>query len=233
MISLLPHGISGEQGIGMDTPEAGSKIITRRKVLFGTTNEAKIEHVRAYLKALPVEILSPKDLHIDIDVAEDGQTPEENAAKKAQAYYAAARIPTFAIDAGLRIEKFSEENQPGVYVRRVSDGERSVPDEEILEHYRKGLEEVGGISPGTWYVAVSFVASAGQEHTQLFTLETLMTSEASDSLIPGAPLSSLMKDPPTGRYYSEMAYEERPDLVLIAGILKEDLEKLWTPPSFT
>ncbi len=197
---------------------------SRRKVLFGTKNQAKIGHVRAYLKALPVEVLSPKDLNIDLDVAEDGQTPEENAQKKATAYYAAAGLPTFAIDAALRIEKFSEENQPGVYVRRVSGGEEVVSDAEIIAHYRKALEEIGGTSPGTWYVAISFIASPGQVHTRLFTLETLMTAQAGRTLIPGAPLSSLMKDPATGKYYAEMTHEERPDSALIAGILRQYLE---------
>ena len=92
----------------------------KKQILFGTTNSAKIELIRAYLKALPVNVLSPKDLDIDIDVDENGLTPIENAEKKARAYFALARIPTFSIDAGLRIEKFPEEDQPGVFVRRIS-----------------------------------------------------------------------------------------------------------------
>ncbi len=212
-----------------------------RKILFGTGSDAKIELVRAYLKDLPVLVLSPKDLNIDIDVQEDGRTPLENAAKKAKAYYAAAAvaeaavaeaasaadgIPTFAIDAGLRIEKFPEESQPGVYVNRVTRDGRKASDEEILDYYREGLEAVGGTSPGRWTIAVSFVTSVERVHTQQFQLETLFTSQASQILLPGAPLSSLMKDPGTGRYYSEMEHAERPDSVLIAEIIHQQIEQL-------
>lgn len=196
------------------------------KVLFGTKNLAKIELVRAYLNELPVLVLCPKDLNIDIDVEEDGQTPEENAAKKAKAYYAEAGIPTFAIDAGLRIEKFPEEIQPGVYVRRVSGKGQEVSDEAIIDYYRKKLEDAGGTSPGMWQIAVSFIASPDQIHTRQFQLETVFTSQASKIVLPGAPLSSLMKDPVTVVYYSEMAHEERPDSVLIAEIIRQEIEGL-------
>ncbi|MBN2006606.1 MAG: hypothetical protein JXA21_24855 [Anaerolineae bacterium] len=196
-----------------------------KQVLFGTTNSAKIRHVRAYLEALPVEVLSPGDLNIDIVVEEDGRTPEENAEKKARAYYAAAKMPTFAIDAGLRIEKFPEESQPGVYVRRISGGP-GASDAALLDYYRKSLDEVGGTSPAVWYIAVSFVASADRVGTQHFTLQAVMTSQPSHIVHRDAPLSSLMLDPATGRYYSEMAYRERPDSVLITEILSRHLEGL-------
>jgi len=51
----------------------------KKQILLGTTNQAKINHFRAYLAALPIEILSPGDLGIATDVEEDGKTPEENA----------------------------------------------------------------------------------------------------------------------------------------------------------
>jgi len=198
----------------------------KRQILFGTTNKAKIDLIRAYLNVLPVDVLSPKDLRIDIDVDENGLTPEENAQKKARMYFALARIPTFAIDAGLRIEKFPEEDQPGVFVRRVSGQNHHFSDGEIIRHYQRGLEKVGGTSPGTWYIAVSLMVSPEQVLTRRFILETWMTSHISKSLVPGAPLSSLMQDPITRKYYSEMSYAERPDSVLIAEIIRGYIERL-------
>lgn len=196
-----------------------------KQVLFGTTNEAKIRHVRAYLDASPVEILSPVDLNIDIDVEEDGRTPEDNAEKKARAYYAEAKIPTFALDAGLHIEKFPEAYQPGVFVKRIL-GETGAGVESLLNHYRRHLERAGGTSPAVWFVAVSFAISEDRVDTQRFTLQVVMTSHPSKIVQRDAPLSSLTKDPLTGKYYSEMTYRERPDSTLIAKILNRYFEHL-------
>ena len=70
-----------------------------KKILFGSSNPAKFHHMRILLKDLPFEILDPENLGIDLDVAEDGKTPEENAREKARAYHLASRMPTFSIDA--------------------------------------------------------------------------------------------------------------------------------------
>ena len=73
-------------------------------------------------------------LDININVIEDGKTPEENAIKKAKQYYDVAKIPTIAEDSGLYIDKFSEEEQPGLFVKRVN-GVEGLSDEEILNYY--------------------------------------------------------------------------------------------------
>ena len=56
-----------------------------KHLLLGTTNPAKVNFVRTYLASLPIKVLSLKDLNIDLDVAEEGASPEENARIKAQA----------------------------------------------------------------------------------------------------------------------------------------------------
>jgi len=196
----------------------------RKRILFGTANQAKIDHIRAFLRTLPVEILTPRDLNINLVVREDGKSPEENAEKKAKAYFAESNIPTLAIDAGLYIEKFTDEKQPGVFVRRVHGLERDATDEEILDHYVRELDRVGGESIGVWRVCVALAASVDRIFLQSYSLETVLTSRASDVMIPGAPVSSLMIDPATGQYYSEMAYEDRPDSKWILEIMSQYVE---------
>ena len=100
----------------------------RKPLLLGTTNQAKLILVRSFLDPLPLEVLSLTDLGIRIDVREDGRTPQENAEKKARAYFAEAGIPTLAIDAGLHVERFPKERQPGVFVRRIHGPSRDVGD---------------------------------------------------------------------------------------------------------
>lgn len=80
-----------------------------------------------------------------LDINEDGKTAEENAIKKAKEYYAKTNIATIAEDSGLWVEKFSEEEQPGLFVKRVN-GREDLSDEEILNYYIDKLENIGGES---------------------------------------------------------------------------------------
>ena len=115
------------------------------RILLGTRNQAKASLLREVLSPLPVEILSLRELGIEIDVAEDGQSAMENARKKARAYLAASNLPTLAVDAGLHIARLAAERQPGVYVKRIHRTGREVTDREVLAHYVRELDRVGDI----------------------------------------------------------------------------------------
>ncbi|MBU0492355.1 MAG: hypothetical protein KKA73_29240 [Chloroflexi bacterium] len=180
----------------------------KKRVLLGTTNPAKAGHVRALLEPLPIEMLSARDLGIDIVVREDGCTLEENAVIKARAYFARSHIPTLATDAGLYIERLPAEKQPGMFVRRIHGGDHRVSDEEVLAYYAHELGQVGGESAGVWQLAIALVVSPDKTFSQSGSRRTVFTSRPSDTRIPGAPLSSLTLDPATRRYYSEIAYRE-------------------------
>jgi len=107
-------------------------MFTKKKLLFGTTNLAKLERLRAITTTLPLDILSLSDLNIDLEIEENEQTLKENAVKKAKAYFRASKIPTFSMDSGLYIDKFPKIKQPSVFVRRI-DGKRA-SDEEMLNY---------------------------------------------------------------------------------------------------
>ena len=90
------------------------------KLLFATGNENKYELMKRRLKELEnVEVIMPKHINIKIDVNEDGKTAEENAIKKAKAYYDETNLAVIAEDSGLWVERFSEEEQPGLFVKRI------------------------------------------------------------------------------------------------------------------
>ncbi|MCI9419405.1 MAG: hypothetical protein HFG32_05255 [Eubacterium sp.] len=72
------------------------------KLLYGTGNPAKLFSMRKRLQGMGIEVLGLRDLGCAIpQVAEDGQTPLENARQKALAYYQAFQIPVFSCDSGL------------------------------------------------------------------------------------------------------------------------------------
>jgi XTP/dITP diphosphohydrolase len=180
-----------------------------KRILYATTNPAKIAHMRNLLVSFPVEILSLKDAGIEIQIPETGKTPEENARQKVEFAFSKCGIPTMAVDHGLYIDAFPREKQPGLYVRRIHGIDDAVSDEEVLEYYQKELIAVGGQSKGTWVTAVAFRINGLQLHYETFTSETLLTSKKSPVIMAGEPLNSLQIDPISGVTFSEMSPNER------------------------
>ena len=77
-----------------------------RKLFFATKNKYKIQNMKDRLKGTDIELITPYDVNLDIDVEENGETVIENAILKAKPYYDELRIPTIAGDTALYIEKF-------------------------------------------------------------------------------------------------------------------------------
>ena len=90
------------------------------KVLFATTNPAKIKKYADKLADKNVEVLTIKDFNLNLEVNENGKNAIENAKIKAKAYYDATGITTIGIDDNLFIEGLPDEKQPGTHVRRVN-----------------------------------------------------------------------------------------------------------------
>lgn len=179
-----------------------------KDVLFATNNPSKLERFRKYYEPIGINIVSPKDTEIELEVEEDGKTPEKNALIKALAYHNASQIPVFAVDYGLRIENFPEEKQPGVNVRRIPGFAERPGDQDLLDYYTEGLKTVGGESEGEWTAAIALVTTGGQTHTANFNRTTVFTSERSNKITPGEPLNSIQIDPDTGKYFSDLNEEE-------------------------
>ena len=77
-----------------------------------TNNPGKLAEYRRLLAMAPVEVVSPADLGLDLQVEEDGLTFLANAQKKAKEYAAAAGIPALADDSGLVVRALG--GRPGV-----------------------------------------------------------------------------------------------------------------------
>src|SRR5699024_4666269 len=103
------------------------------KVLFATTNPAKIKKYYDRLKEKDIELITLKDIGINLNVDESGKDALENAYIKAKAYYDVTNILTIGMDNNLFIEELPYEKQPGTHVRRINGKELN--DEEMIEHY--------------------------------------------------------------------------------------------------
>lgn len=177
------------------------------KILYGTSNPAKIQHMRDMLRGLDIEIIGLNDVELEIGrIDESGNNPLENAKIKANAYYRAYKMPVFSCDSGLYIEKLENQNQPGVHVRRVNGKELN--DEEMIEHYTSIASKLGGSARARYKNAICLILNEecifeydGEDiGSETFIIE----SKPHDKRDIGFPLDSISVDIKSGKYYMDV-----------------------------
>jgi XTP/dITP diphosphohydrolase len=89
-----------------------------KKLLLATQNQGKIRELKNLLGGIGVELLTPQELNLDLDLEESGSTYQENAAKKACAYADRSNLLSLADDSGLEVEVL--DGAPGIYSARYS-----------------------------------------------------------------------------------------------------------------
>ncbi len=107
-------------------------------LLVGTTNSGKLREIKIFLKHLPLHIISLNDLYDPPVIAEDGQSFEENALKKARTLAEWSGYRTLADDSGLEVDAL--DGRPGILSARFSGAEAG-----DAGNNSKLLEEMRGI----------------------------------------------------------------------------------------
>lgn len=87
-----------------------------RKIVFATGNAGKMKEIREILADTGWEVLSMKEMGIDIPIEENGATFEANALIKAKAVSEVCGEIVLADDSGLEIDYLNKE--PGIYSAR-------------------------------------------------------------------------------------------------------------------
>jgi XTP/dITP diphosphohydrolase len=85
-------------------------------LLIASTNPGKLREMQSILQDLPIQLLLPSDMGVNLAVEEDGISYLENARKKALAYCQAGGLPALADDSGLEVDLLGGE--PGLYSAR-------------------------------------------------------------------------------------------------------------------
>jgi XTP/dITP diphosphohydrolase len=93
-----------------------SSIILPMRLLIATNNQGKIKELHELLDDLGIDLVTPSQIGLDLDVVEDGHTYAENAAKKAVAFAHASGLISLADDSGLEVDALN--GQPGLYSAR-------------------------------------------------------------------------------------------------------------------
>ena len=177
------------------------------KILLATTNPAKKKTYQSILNEIGVDVVSLKDLDINIDVEETGNNSIENAKIKAEAYQKISGLPTIATDDCLYLNDVPDDVQPGPNVRRVN-GKR-LNDQEMVEHYINIANVHGkkGIIKGYFLKGIAF---ATEESTSIFESKAsrIFVNKKSDIIDEGYPLRSIQYIQEFDKFKSELTSEE-------------------------
>lgn len=180
-----------------------------KKVVFATGNPTKAKRFSKGLLKNNIEILSLKDLNIDIDVEENGKDAIENASIKARECYKKTNMPSIGMDDTLYLENVPEDKQPGLFVRRVNG--KTLNDDEMIEHYTNLVKQYGidGKLYCKWIYGLAVIDAQGKENTYTWSKDNFyMVDIASRKINPGYPLNSISKYKIIDKYFVDVTDED-------------------------
>ena len=180
-----------------------------KKILFATGNPSKVKRFEKGLLENDIEIISLKDIEVEVDIDENGKNAIENALIKARAYSKLVDMPVLAMDDNLYMENVPEDKQPGTFIRRVN-GKR-LTDDEMIEHYTNLVRTYGSDGKITCrYVYGIAVINNGKESTYTWSKEDFyMVDKPSDKMNTGYPLNTLSVNKKLNKYFTDMTEEDK------------------------
>ena len=191
------------------------------RFVLATHNPGKLREMGEILKDLGIEVVSPKDLGITVDVEETGTTFAENAMLKAKTVCQAAGLPAIADDSGLCVDALN--GAPGVYSARY--GGEGLDDK---GRYLLLLSSLRGAPTRAAHFACA-VACAFPKG------DTLTAEGRCDGSIAYAPLGEggfgydpVFLLPGTGKTFGQLSQEEKSAVSHRGKALKEFAGKLET-----
>ena len=191
------------------------------RFVLATHNPGKLREMGEILKDFGIEVVSPRDLGITVDVEETGTTFAENALLKAKAICKEANLPAIADDSGLCVDALN--GAPGVYSARY--GGEGLDDK---GRYMLLLSSLRGAPTRAAHFACA-VACA-------FPNGDILTAEGRcDGSIAYAPLGEggfgydpVFLLPGTGKTFGQLTQEEKSAVSHRGRALREFSEKLET-----
>ena len=177
------------------------------KILFATTNPAKVKRYESKLTEKGIELITIKDLDFKLNIDENGRNALENAYIKAKAYYDTTNVITIGMDDNLFIEELPVEKQPGTHVRRINGKE--LTDDEMIEYYTNLAKEYGGKLTAKWvYGMVIYNGKEKKEYTWSKS-RFYFVDKPCNKRNPGYPLDSITIVPEYNKYYLDLTKEEK------------------------
>jgi XTP/dITP diphosphohydrolase len=190
-LAVLLFGISLEDSMALDRP-----------LVLATRNAGKIVEFRALLADFSVEFKSLKDFGPIPEVAEDGQTFEDNAVKKARFTARVLGLPALADDSGLMVNALG--NMPGVRSARYA-GEGATDAANNL----KLLEEMADVADrdATFMCVITIAVPRGPALVYEGSCEGRIHETLAGSR--GFGYDPLFYYPPLGKTFAQMSPQEK------------------------
>lgn len=177
------------------------------KVLFATTNPAKVKKYKDLLAEKGIELITIKDLDYKLPIDENGKNAIENAYIKAKTYYDKTKMPTIGMDNNLFIEELPEERQPGTHVRRINGKELN--DEEMIEYYTNLVKENGGKLTAKWVYGMVICSDKGVNKFSWSKDHFYFVNKPCEKRNPGYPLDSMTIVPEFNKYLVELTEKDK------------------------
>lgn len=130
-----------------------------QRLLLATNNPGKVREFKRLLANVPYEVVTPRDLGIELDVVEDGDGYAPNAIKKAAAFADAGGCAALADDSGIEVDAL--DRRPGYLSARY--GGPGLDDEGRVQLLLQELRDVPDEKRGGRFRAVVAVAIPGEE----------------------------------------------------------------------
>ena len=188
-------------------------------LVIASNNKHKVTEIRSILKDYFENIYSLRELGIEIEVEETGETFAENALLKARAVSKAAGMPAIADDSGISANAL--DGRPGVYSARYSgepcDDERNND---------KLLEELKDKADKSAYYTASICLYLDEENTitaEGKTYGTIISERRGDK---GFGYDPIFLSDDLGKTLAEVSLEEKNKISHRARALKSLMEKL-------
>lgn len=192
-------------------------------VFFPTNNIGKFNRYKESFEKIGMQYrryyTTVDGTEIKVEVKEDRKTLKENACKKAKAYYEEykkylpqTQFSIITTDEALYIDGLSDEEQPGMFVRRFRglDSVRAT-DEEVVERYTKFVKKIGGETKAKWvYSLVMYDGKDFRDYT--WDEEVLFSDTPHYPITKGYVLNNITiveKDGDNNIMLSDLSEEER------------------------
>jgi XTP/dITP diphosphohydrolase len=196
-------------------------------LLIATNNKGKIRELQDLLKDTAIELVTPAQLNLDLEVVEDGQTYSENASKKAAAFAQASGLVSLADDSGLEVDAL--DGGPGLYSARYgsTDG-RKLSDAERRAFLIKNLTDKPRPWTARFHATIAIAGLSGDIHlAEGFCEGEIIPEERGTGGFGYDPIFLLSE---FGKTMAELSMEEKNRLshrARAVGNAKEILQKLF------
>ena len=132
-------------------------------ILIATNNKGKVKELQDLLKDINIDLFTPAQVNLELDVVEDGSTYAENATKKAVAFAKASGLVSLADDSGLEVNAL--DGSPGLYSARYgsADGVK-LSDKDRREYLIHNLQDKPRPWRARFHATIAIAIPNGETH---------------------------------------------------------------------